>query len=98
MMEVVRMDDDRDGRPRLVAADSVDAELSAADVLAAMSGVIDPSMVRQVRSVLEYALIQEVYDSSPISADDEVLTLEFRHVFTRRDVAQLLQRLRTAED
>jgi hypothetical protein len=88
------MGEGREEQPRLVAADQVDAGLSAEDVLAAMLGVPHPAMVQQVQSVLEYALIQEVYDGSPISADDEVLTLDFRHVFSRRDVAQLLQRLR----
>lgn len=87
------MGEQRDGQPRLVTADHVDAELSAEDVLAAMLGITDEHMIRQVRAVLEYALIQEVYDGSPISADDDVLTLDFRRAFTRRDVARLLHRL-----
>lgn len=80
-------------RARLTAADDQHAELDPYDLLAVIAGAPNPDLTVRVQRVLAHALDERVYPDAPPSPEDEVLRLDFRHVFTRDDVARLLSTL-----
>lgn len=80
-------------RARLTAADDQHAELDPYDLLAVIAGASDPDLTVRVQRVLAHALDERLYPDAPVSPEDEVLTLDFRYVFTRGDVARLLSAL-----
>lgn len=79
--------------PRLTAADDQQAVLDPFDVLAVLAGASDKELTVRVQRVLAYALDERVYPDAPTASEDEVLTVDFRHTFTRAEVAQLLTAL-----
>lgn len=81
-----------DDQVNLSSADEQSATLDPAALLAVIAGRPDPTVSASVRRVLEYA-VQERSHEAPLSPEDEVLTLEFQHTFTREQVAQILQAL-----
>lgn len=74
-------------------AETGNATLTAEAVLAAMAGCVDPVMAERVLAVLQYAATTGVHETAGFDPADEVLTLEFQHVFTRRQVVALLAQL-----
>lgn len=83
--------------PTIGTATAAGAELSPADLLAAIAGLPSPHVAGRVRAVLEHAAQEAVYEDGPVAVDDPVLTLEFQHTFTRRQVVMLLADLRRSE-
>ena len=75
-------------------ADTGNATLTAEAVLAAMAGHADAVMAERVLAILEYAAATKLHDGGAFDPSDEVLTLEFQHVFTRGQVVALLDQLR----
>ena len=86
-----------DQLPTIGAETAAGAELSPSDLLAAIAGLPSPQVAGRVRAVLEHAAQEAVYEDGPVAVDDPVLTLEFQHTFTRRQVVQLLAELRRNE-
>ena len=78
---------------RLTAADDQHAELDPYELLAMIAGAPNPDLTARVQRVLAHALDERVYPDAPPTPEDEVLTLDFRHVFSRADIAQLLTTL-----
>jgi len=62
-------------------------------LLAVIAGAPNPDLTLRVQRVLAYALDERVYPDAPAAREDEVLTLDFRHAFTRAEVARLLSTL-----
>jgi hypothetical protein len=77
----------------LSAADEQSAALDPVALLILVAGQPNPDLSQRVRRVLEYARHERVHVDAPPSPEDEVLTLEFQHIFTREQVAQILAAL-----
>ncbi|ARJ07788.1 hypothetical protein DVJ78_18090 (plasmid) [Humibacter sp. BT305] len=83
--------------PAIGNATAANAELSPAVLLSIIAGKPSPEVAARVRSVLEHAAIEAVYEDGPVGVDDPVLTLDFQHSFTRREVMMLLSELHSLE-
>ncbi len=75
-------------------AETGNATLTADAVLAAMAGHANAVMAERVLAVLEYAATTRLHETAGFDLADEVLTLEFQHIFTRREVINMLDQLR----
>jgi len=78
-----------------VSAETVDATFEARELLLAMLGAADTAMHHRVRRVVQHAELAPVMLGAPPSPDDEVLTVSFERVFTRAEVATILDELRS---
>ena len=76
------------------SAETGNATLTADAVLAVMAGHADVVMAERVLAVLEYAATTRLHETAGFDPSDEVLTLQFQHVFTRGVVIAMLDQLR----
>ena len=83
-------------RCRWFRLSSCQATFEARELLLAMLGAGDPSMHERVLSVVRHAAIAPVLNEAPASPDDEVLTVSFERVFTRSQLVDILNELRSA--
>jgi hypothetical protein len=77
----------------LSAADEQSAALDPMALLLVVAGQPNLGLSGRVRRVLEYAVHEPAHVGAPVSAEDEVLTLEFQHTFTREQFARVLTAL-----
>ena len=80
----------------VVPAEQLQATFEARELLLAMLGAGDTSMHERVLSVVRHAAIAPVLNDVPASPDDEVLTVSFERVFTRSQLVDILNELRSA--
>jgi hypothetical protein len=80
----------------VVPAEQLQATFEARELLLAMLGAGDASMHERVLSVVRHAVIAPVLNGVPASPDDEVLTVSFERIFTRSQLVDILNELRSA--